>query len=162
MTQPIAVYREQRFDGKRTFELFDDHVEITGSAQLSSDFQVSIPLKALVPKPMRLNIRHKGFWAGGWMLLGSVLGCTVLSSAMNVSYASPAFVLTLGVGISGFALMLATMRKIEFVGFQNDAGLRAIDMARSGPDAGKLDAFVDLMVTSIRAASEAARPKAEA
>lgn len=154
MTQLIAVYRERRFDGKRTFELFNDRVDVSGSAQLSSDFQISIPLKTLIPTPTKLNIRHKAFWAGLWAVIGSALGCTVLGNAMNVSYASPAFILTLVLGLSGFALMLATMRKIEFIGFQSAAALRAIDIARSGPDAGKLDSFIKRMADRIAAASE--------
>jgi hypothetical protein len=153
MTQPIATYREQRFDGKRTFELFDDRVRVAGSAQLSSEFDLSVPLHALNPEPMRLRIRNKAFWAGTWLLLGSVLGCTVLLSAMQVSYASAAFVLVAVVGASGLALSLATARKVEFLAFQNNAGFQVLAIARSGPDARRLDAFVELIAQHIRTAA---------
>ncbi len=154
MTQPVATYRERRFDGKRTFELFDDRVRIVGSTQLSSEFDFAVQLSSLNPEPMRMRFRNKGFWAGTWMLLGSIIGCTVLLSGMQASYASAAFVLVAVIGASGFALMLATARKVEFVGFQNSAGLRVLDIARSGPDAGRLDSFIELVVTHIRRAAQ--------
>jgi hypothetical protein len=153
MTHPIATYRERRFDGKRTFELFADRVQIRGSTQLSSDFEISVPLKTLNPTPMRLRLRNKSFWAGTWMLLGSVIGSTVLFNALHVSYASPAFVLVAVVGAGGCALMLATARKVEFASFQSTAGVHVLDVARSGPDAGQLDAFVQLVVSGIQTAS---------
>lgn len=155
MTQPVATYRERRFDGRRTFELFADRVRIAGSTQFSSEFDFAVQLSGLNPEPMRIRFRNKAFWAGTWMLLGSIIGCTVLLSAMQASYASAAFVLVAVVGASGFALMLATARKVEFVGFQNSAGLRVLDIARSGPDAGQLDAFIELVVTHIRRAAQA-------
>jgi len=154
MTQPIATYREHRFDGKRIFELFDDRIRIAGSTQFSSEFDFAVQLRVLNPEPMRLWFRNKSFWAGIWMLLGSVIGCTVLLSAMQASYASAAFVLVAVLGVSGFALMLATARKVEFVAFQNDAGMRVMDIARAGPDAGQLDSFVELMVRHIRHAAK--------
>lgn len=155
MTQPVATYREQRFDGRRTFELFDDRVRIAGHTQFSSEFDFAVQLSGLNPEPMRMRLRNKEFWAGTWMLLGSLIGCTVLLSAMQASYASAAFVLVAVVGAGGFALMLATARKVEFVGFQNTAGLRVLDIARAGPDAGRLDSFIELVVTHIRRATQA-------
>lgn len=158
MTHPIATYRERRFDGKRTFELFADRVQIRGSTQLSSDFEISVPLKTLNPVPMRLRLRNKAFWAGAWMLIGSVIGSTVLYSALHVSYASPAFLLVAVVGAGGCALMLATARKVEFASFQSTAGVHVLDIARAGPDAVHLDTFVQLVTASIQTASASVEP----
>ena len=147
--EPIATYREQRFDGKRVFELFADRVRICGSAQLSSEFETSIPLATLNPTPMRIRIRNKAFWSGLWMLLGTVVLDTVLVSSFHVPPESFSVGLIGCIGMGGFVLMLATARKVEFISFTSTAGVHVLDLARSGPDARNLDSFVELVSTNI-------------
>jgi hypothetical protein len=37
--EPLARYFEQRFDGKRTFELFPDKLNVRGAEFLSADYE---------------------------------------------------------------------------------------------------------------------------
>jgi hypothetical protein len=87
------------------------------------------------------------------MLSGSVVGCTVPSSALHVAYDSAAFALVAIFGATGLAFMLSTARKVEFASFQSIPGLHILDIAKSGPDAVQMETFVEVLSTSIRAAS---------
>ena len=147
--EPIATYRETRFDGKRVFELFPDRVRICGSIQLSSEFETSIPLTALNPNPMHVRIRNKAFWSGLWMLLVAVVLDTVLVSSFHIPPESFSVGLIGCIGMGGLVLMLATARKVEFITFVNIAGVHVLDFARSGPDVRNLDSFVQLVSTNI-------------
>lgn len=147
--EPIAIYREQRFDGKRVFELFPDRVCIRGSAQFTSEFETSISLATLNPNPTRIRIRNKAFWGGLWLLLAASLLDTILVSAFHIPRASESVVLIAVIGMTGLALMLATARKVEFISFTSTAGVHVLDFARSGPDARNLDSFVKLVITNI-------------
>ena len=147
--EPIATYRETCFDGKRVFELFPDRVRIRGSVQLTSEFEISIPLAVLNPNPMRIRMRNKAFWSGLWMLLVAVVLDTVLVSSFHIPAESFSVGLIGGIGMGGGLLMLATARKVEFITFANIAGVHVLDFARSGPDAANLDSFVQLVRTTI-------------
>ncbi len=147
--EPIATYREQRFDGKRLFELFPDRVRIRGSVQLVSEFETSIPLSTLVSNPTHLRLRNKSFWHGLWILLIAFVLEVLLVTSFHVSPESFSLVLIGCIGMSGLVLMLATARKIEFVVFANTTGVPILDFARSGPDKGKLDSFVHLVTNHI-------------
>lgn len=147
--QPIATYREQRFDGKRVFELFPDRVRIRGSAQLSTEFDTSVSLRALNPVPTRIRVRNKAFWSGLWMLIAAVVLDTILVSSFHIPPESFAVLLVGCMAMGGFVLMLATARKVEFISFTSTAGVHVLDFARSGPDARNLDSFVELVTTNI-------------
>ena len=53
---PIATYREQRFDGKRVFELFVDRIPSEDGNQFRSEFQMSVPLRTLDPVHRRERV----------------------------------------------------------------------------------------------------------
>ena len=142
---PIATYRDQRFDGKRVFELFADRIRIQGSTQFASEFDYSIPLATLNPIPMRMRVRNKNFSAGLWMLLIAVVVDVVLVSSFHIPPESASVVLIGCIGMGGFVLMLATARKVEFMAFSSTAGIHVLDLARSGPDARNLDSFIELV-----------------
>jgi hypothetical protein len=146
---PIATHREQRFDGKRVFELFPERINIRGSAIFSSDFETSIPLNILNPNPAHIRFRNKSFWSGLWMLLAASVIYTILVSAFHVPRVSESTGLMAVFGMSGLALMLATARKVEFITFSTTAGVPILDFARSGPDAHNLDSFIELLRTNI-------------
>jgi hypothetical protein len=154
--EPIATYRETRFEGKRVFELFPDRVRVRGSVQLSSDFDVSIPLTALNPNPMRIRTRNKAFWSGLWMLLLAVVLDTVLVSSFHIPSESFSVGLIGCIGMGGFVLMLATARKVEFVSFANVTGVQVLGFARSGPDARDFDSFVERIRINISNATKKA------
>ncbi len=151
--EPIATYREERFDGKRFFELFADRVRIRGKVQLQSDFDTVIPLSTLHPTPSRIRIRNKGFWHGIWMLLGAIMLDTFLITPLRVPPENFAIMLVGAFGFAGFVTALLAARKIEFIFFNSTAGIPILDFARKGPDAAKLDAFAELVSRHISSAT---------
>ena len=151
--RPIATYREQRLDGKRIFELFDDRVRIFGSAQFSSEFELSAPLATLRPRPNRFKVRHRAFWCGLWLLLGFCVLDIVLVSALRVPGESFAVIIVGCMAMSGLVIMLATARRVEFASFSTVAGVQALDIARAGPDTAHFDPFVQSVSAAITRAS---------
>lgn len=147
--EPIAMYRETRLEGKRVFELFPDRIRVRGEIQLRSEFDMSFPLVRLDPNPMRIRVRHKSFWAGLWILLAAVVLDSVLISGFHFPPETFCVGLIGCMGMSGFVLMLATLRKVEYVMFANLGGVHVLGIARSGPDAGELDSLVQLTRTAI-------------
>ncbi len=61
----------------------------------------------------------------------------------------PIFVLGRLLTLLGLMVGLAIFRKVEFVQFQNEAGMTVFDIARAGPDARSFDAFVGAIVDRI-------------
>jgi hypothetical protein len=143
--QPIATYREQRFDGKRVFELFPDRVRVRGSVQLQSEFDTTIPLNTLIPTPNLIRFRNKGFVHGVWMFLGAIILDTFLITSLHVPAENSVIMLIGGIGFAGLVVMLIAARKVEFISFNSTAGIAVLDFARSGPDAANLDSFVGLV-----------------
>jgi hypothetical protein len=152
--QPIATYREQRFDGKRLFELFPDRVRVRGSVQLQSEFDTTVPLHTLNPTPNFIRIRNKSFAQGSWLFIGAIGLDTLLVTSLNVPPENPVITLIGILGFVGFAFMLIAARKVEFISFNSTAGVAVLDFARSGPDAANLDSFVQLVSKHISDANE--------
>ncbi len=147
--QPIAIYREHRFDGKRLFELFPDRVRIHGHVQLHSEFDTTIPLNTLIPIPNVIRIRNKSFVHGIWMFLGAFVLDTFLIASLHVPPENFAILLIGGLGFAGLVTMLVAARRVEFVSFNGTGGLPVLDFARSGPDAANFDTFVRLVTEHI-------------
>lgn len=154
--ETIATYYERRFDGKRTFTLLADAVVVSGSATLTSEFQVRVPLSSLDPNYSMLRLRHRIFWAGLWMVVVSFFAWTTLVSGLHMSWGTLPPILAANFGIGGLLLCLATGRKVEFIRFTTLAGVVALDLARSGPERDKLDGFIDALTKQIRVAKAAA------
>ncbi len=154
--ETIATYSEQRFDGKRTFTLLSDAVLVRGSATLTAEFETRIPLSSLDPNYSTLRFRNRNFWAGLWMMLVSFLVCAVLVSGFHMSWTTMPPGMVACIGIGGFLLCLATGRKVEFIRFTTQAGIVVLDLARSGPERGKLDSFIDALTKQIRVVRGAA------
>ena len=147
--EPIATYFEQRFDGKRMFTLFPDAIDVRGSVALTSEFELRIPLSSLDPNYTKLRCRNRGFNGGMWMLSASIFACTVLVSGFQLPWISASTGLATCMGMAGLLLSLATCRKVEFVQFRSQAGVTALDLARSGPQRDQLDGFVETLVRQI-------------
>jgi hypothetical protein len=77
---PIATYNETRFDGKRTFQLFEDKIVVTGKATLGGDFEIAIPLASLTPSVARSRSRHRLFFGGIWIVIGSWIVAYVVAA----------------------------------------------------------------------------------
>lgn len=149
MTQ-ITEYRERRFGTRRDFRLLDDAVSVRGKTFLLSEFDTTVPLQALVPVPSHAKIRSPTFLAGLALFLFAVTLVSMFWNGPGPKQNLPIFVLGCLLTLVGLVVGLAIFRKIEFVQFQNDAGLTVLDIARAGPDASNLDAFVSAIVGRIR------------
>ena len=78
---------------------------------------------------------------------------TLLVGSFHIAPENFSILLVGCIGLGGAVLMLGTIRKVEFMIFTGPAGVHVLDFARSGPDARKLDSFVDLVSTNISNAS---------
>ena len=148
--EPIATYSEVRFDGSRTFTLFPDKIVVRGKQTLSSEFEASFSLKSLDPDPCKLWIRNRNFNSGLLIAVVSFVMCEVLAAGFHMSFATIPPLLFAVVGTSGILLMLATIRKVEFIRFKNDGGVVILDVARAGRGSAQFDSFVDALTKQIR------------
>ena len=60
--------------------------------------------------------------------------------------------LFLVLGLCGFLFSLATWRMVEFAGFESDAGVVVLAIAKKGPDQERFDEFVNLLLEQIKQA----------
>ncbi|GAA5126582.1 hypothetical protein JIN84_15670 [Luteolibacter yonseiensis] len=147
--EPIATYSEKRFDGRRVFNLLPDSVLISGSTTFRAEFQCRVPLKGLDQHYDTIWLRNPLFGAGLGLFGVSLLVNVTLISGFHMDWASKPPILTACAGMWGFALSLATLRKVEFVCFRSLAGASGLDLARSGPQKEKLDTFVASLIRQI-------------
>ncbi len=156
--EPIATYAEQRFDGKRTFELFADRVVVRGKTTLRSDFEVTVPLASLTPEFARVRARYSGFFAGlAIMTSSAVLAFVVAQISAKDPFEAVGF---LGfVGLIGFLLSAATAAKVEWVTFASDAGVTLLTIARAGKEKARFDSFVHVLTSQIVAARSGVDPR---
>lgn len=150
---PIATYTEARFDGKRTFHLFEDKVIVRGKATLGGDFETAIPLASLTPSFARLRSRHRAFFGGIWIMVGSSILAYVVG-AISQKNSSEVVGFFCALGIAGLVLLLATAKKVEWVQFNTDAGVTVLTIARAGKEKDKFDSFVEALTSQITVARD--------
>ena len=147
--QQIVEYRERRLGARRDFTLLDDAVSVRGRTFLLSEFDATVPLRVLLPTPSRAKIRTPTFLAGLAFFLFAVTLVSMFWGGPGPKQNLPIFVLGCLLTLLGLIAGLAIFRKVEFIQFQNEAGVTVLDIARAGPDARRLDAFVGAIVERI-------------
>jgi hypothetical protein len=152
---PIATYNEARFDGKRTFELFEDKVVVRGTTTFTSDFEVSVPLARIDPDFARLRLRNKNFWMGVWIMVVAWVLASIVGEVTDKAYHVVGILV--GIGLVGILIAAATARKVEWVQFKTDGGVVAFDLARAGKEKNRLDSFVETLLAQISIAKDSAR-----
>jgi hypothetical protein len=153
---PIATYREVRFDGKRLFRLHADRLEIEGRTFLVSEFQTSIPLITVAPGLTILRVRPRNSIGVAAFTAIAALAATILIKDFGFFWDDKPVVLSLLLTLVGLALMAATWKKVEFHRFATVMGHVAFDIARSGPDAASFDAFLTMVKRQIDVARDTA------
>jgi hypothetical protein len=155
--EPVARYSERRIDGRRQFSLYPQEIVIVGKQLFGAHYEFKIPLKSLDPTISRIYTRSTFFLAG----LGFGLGSFFIFGILWISFLHAVWSfwmnwVILAVGIIGSALACLTFKKVEFAQFRSQAGVRILDMARSGPEASKFDEFLKTLVERILVANQTA------
>ncbi|HEV2331363.1 MAG TPA: hypothetical protein VGY56_21485 [Verrucomicrobiae bacterium] len=152
----IATYSERRIDGRRQFSIYPHEIVIVGRARFGAHFEVRLPLKTIDSTVSRLFIRSTLFLAGMCMAVGCAFICIILASlSPAVSWSYWLVWVIIAFGIVGFVLAGLSFKKIEFAQFRSQAGVRVLDIARSGPEHHKFDEFVQTLIQQIQAAKTA-------
>src|SRR5262245_52717757 len=107
------------------------------------------PCKRLSPLRLEPRFEAQTFLAGLAFFLFAVTLVSMFWGGPGPKQNLPIFVLGCLLTLLGLLLGFAIFRKIEFVQFQNEAGLMVLDIARAGPDASRLDDFVSAIVGRI-------------
>ena len=82
--EPIMTYSEQRFAGKRMFQLFASSVVIRRSEVLGSSYEQTIYLESLQPEFDRTWHRSKYCMEGLKLATGSCVALSVLHSGFGI------------------------------------------------------------------------------
>lgn len=143
--EPIARYREKRFEGRRDFQLFHDRVVIVAKEYMGAESESSIMLNTLVAVPNRARVRGSEF---SWAVMMVVLSVALLQSG-TVDLFSYWGGMAASMGVSGALMGLVTFRKIEWVWLNSALGIHSLNIAKSGPDATFFDAFVERLLAQV-------------
>lgn len=144
------TYSEQRFDGKRTFQLFTDRVLICGSETFSTTYEQTVRLESLRSEFDRTWYRSPSFMHGLKLAGGSLVAVSVLHSGFGMSVGSYFGGLAAVGVVTGLLLAFATRRRVEFAVFKTQAGVGALSVARSGRQAADYDAFIQRLIHQIQ------------
>ncbi len=147
--EPLMTYSEQRFDGKRTFQLFSDRVVIRGSQILASDFEQTVRLESLRPDFDRTWCRSPSFISGIKLAVGSFIAVSILHSGFGMSVGTYLGGLAFVGVVTGLLLAFATRHKVEYAVFKTQAGVDTLSVARSGRQTADYDSFVQRLVQQI-------------
>ena len=112
--EPLMTYSEQRFKGKRTFQLLADHIVVRGSEALSSTYEQTIRLESLRPEFDRLWSRGWYFSYGVRQTIGSLLAVSILRSGFGMAINTNLGALATVCAVSGLLLTFAARRKVEY------------------------------------------------
>lgn len=154
--EPLAVYQEKRFSGRRVFTLFSDKIHVRGKDFLEKDFDLTIELVTLSPLCQKLWIRDKMFWAGIILVGIPAIMAKILMSAFGIEWSNEAVGLMFALAISGVLLCLATVRKVEFCSFSNNHGIPTLAIAKSGKQKEDFGTFIERLVSAIKNVREGA------
>ena len=154
---PLYIYREKRFEGKRVFELFPERIRVQVDRNFGTKSDITIRLSILNHVPNRVWVRSKAFQTGFWILFSAGILWGVFSGNFSHSLRTTKAFIVAAEAVTGLGLMLATVRRIEYVSFTSLAGVTVLDVARSGPDKAQFDVFTQHLITLIPRASNSAQ-----
>lgn len=148
MSAPLDSYNEVHPNHRRTFELFDDRIEIHTKTVREEGHYVVL-LKGLRAFPDQVYIRPRGFrLAVAVLLLG--IHCLIFSKYLS-KFVEFERVICSSVALLfvGGVIAWKTFPKVEFKSFVTNEGGGAFDVARCGPDCQRFDHFVNAIVSRI-------------
>lgn len=149
--EPLATYREARFDGKRQFDLFDHEIRVRGSVGIGMKIDTTIPLRQLQSRVIRIWVRNQNFKSGLNVFAIGFISAIILIEGFSFEFYEFLPGLAGIVALSGLCLMAATAKKVEYARFESDAGVAVLDVARAGPDREMFDEFIEVLQEKINA-----------
>ena len=148
--EPLMTYHEQRFEGKRTFLLFNDRLVIRGNETFSTAYEQTIRLEWLCCEFDRISYRSPSFFAGVKLAAGSFITVSVLHSGFGMPVGAYLTGLaTVGV-VAGLLLAFATRNRVGFAVFKSRGGADGVSIGRSGKQVADYDAFIQRLVEQIK------------
>jgi hypothetical protein len=146
----LAEYYEKRFQGRRTFRLYPDKVNVRAKL-FSVDADVNIELANVNPDYSRVWLRSPLFKAGQTSFLMSLLLIWLVRQLTNDSlYVGFAALAPVG----SILLMVIARKKIEYTQFLNSSHKVVLDVAKSGPSANTYDEFVKAISDAAKLAKQ--------
>jgi hypothetical protein len=145
---PIETYREKNVFGRRTIELFDASVSITGYQAFTNDFKLTVPLKTLEPQASQMGIRENTGWIGIAILAAGIYGA-FQCAGQHPPLTNPGFWVCSFFALLGLYLLLRAIRRIETAIFFTTAGVARFHVCRLGPDAEHFHEFVERITSQI-------------
>ena len=133
----LATYAEQRFEGKRTFQLFPARVVVCGTESPSSAYEQTFALDTLRPEFDRTGYRSPYFMAGVKQTVGSFVARSVLHSGFGMSITTYLGALAAVGIVTGLLLAFVARQRIEYTVFKTRVGVASLSIARAGRQAGR-------------------------
>lgn len=144
------TYDEQRFDGKRTFQLFAERIVVRGSESLSSAYEQTFALDTLRPEFDRTWYRSPYFLSGVKQTMGSSIALSILHSGFGMTISTYLGALAAVGVVTGLLLMFAARHKVEYTVFKTQAGVAALSVARAGKQTCGYDIFIQRLIQQIQ------------
>lgn len=152
--EPLITYAEQRFGGKRVFQLFPGSVVVRGSESLSSAYEETFRLETLRPEFDRTWYRSPYFMSGVKQTIGSFIAVSVLHSGFGMSISTYLGALAAVGVVTGLLLLFAARQKVEYAVFKTQAGTAALSVARAGKQIDDYDEFIQRLVQQIQSCEQ--------
>lgn len=155
--EPLAVYRETRFEGPRQYSVFPNHLAVSGRETFRSEFEVKVPLANLHPEYSRVRVRNRLFWLGLFLVVLGGLGVLErLSTPTGVRYEDFWAVLWVALLMAGVVLCGATWRKTAQVVFVNESGQGIVGLVERDDSQARL--FVQTLSDQISLSKRESHP----
>lgn len=148
MFAPLESYNEVHPNHRRSFELFEDRIEIH-TKDVRGEGHYIVLLKGVRAYPDQLYVRPRGFGFGAALLLLGI-HCLIFGKSLS-KFAEFEIVICSSVALLfvGGVIAWKTFPKVEFKSFVTNEGAGAFDVARCGPECQRFDDFVKAIVSRI-------------
>jgi hypothetical protein len=126
------------------------------SRGVSGEMDLSIELATLSPIVSRLRVRSRYFRFGLLMLILPWFFAGMAAIAFQGANTTQLVVLPAGISIVGLVMAAVSARRTEYARFMSQAGVATVDIARSGGESARFDAFIDAVTKQIQVVRGAA------
>ncbi len=151
--KPLATYHERLVPVSRFFELYEDRVEVRAKWLFGREYRSVVRLDTLKSEYRPLKIRLRWFRYTSWAFAAGAVMTAMAIYPYHGEKLSPWAWAGLAIAVLGLLGIAITYSKVDFVRFDPASGRRGgLDIARSGPDAGRFQEFAEKVRKQIRKA----------